>query len=175
MYEHNRSLIGHIHIPQFHVGARTDSDMTKVNASNIYSRTSLRASLCTRYNNARNCECLATSKTRNALRSHSIQSDDLAVDARGFVKCPDCQTSVHLGTVGIQNLYKRHKGSMKCKENKLKHESRQALQKSQAAARKFFAPRAPNVPPTVTEPPRVQATPSRIEVHRQIFKPRVHL
>ena len=48
---------------------------------------------------------------------------------------------------------------MKCKENKIKHESKEALQKSQAAARKFFAPRAPNVPPTVSEPPRVQAVP----------------
>ena len=60
--------------------------------------------------------------------------------------------------MGIQNLYKRHKGSNKCKENKVRYESQQTLQKTQAAAKNFFAPRPPKVPPTVVAPSPIQAT-----------------
>jgi hypothetical protein len=87
------------------------------------------------------------------------QPEDFIVDTNGHVKCPDCHQFLNVGSVGIQNLKKRHRGSAKCKENKLKYQTQQSLQKSQAMVRQYFAPRPPNVPPTVTAPPRIQATP----------------
>jgi hypothetical protein len=79
--------------------------------------------------------------------------------ADGYVECPDCHSSLHVGTVGIQNLYKWHRGSKKCLENKTKHESQQSLRKTQLAAHKFFKSRAPNVPPTVNAPQPILSTP----------------
>jgi hypothetical protein len=103
------------------------------------------------------CKYLALPKKKPLDPHHDVQQQDPTV-VNGFVECPECHSSLRVGSVGIQNLYKRHIGSTKCKENKLKYKDQQSLLKTQSAARRFFAPRAPNVPPTVIAPPRIHAT-----------------
>jgi len=38
----------------------------------------------------------------------------------GFMLCPDCETQINVGTVGIQNYLRQHKGSKQCSINKAK-------------------------------------------------------
>lgn len=75
----------------------------------------------------------------------------------GYVLCPDCKTKINVGKVGIQNYYKRHKGSAQCAANKKKKKIKDAIDKTKQNASRFFHPRAPAVPSTVKVPTLVQS------------------
>jgi hypothetical protein len=83
------------------------------------------------------------------------------VDTNNQVICPSCNTPVNVGKVGIQNYYKRHQNSEKCKENKKKYRAEQVIKRTKKAAHHFFAPRKPcaPIPPTIFLPPPVHAAP----------------
>jgi positive regulator of sigma E activity len=36
------------------------------------------------------------------------EDNQAVLDAEGYAECPDCGARIHCGTVGIQNLEKRH-------------------------------------------------------------------
>ena len=91
-------------------------------------------------------------ETYSALLNKPIVAD-------GHVECVECHSSLHVGTVGIQNWYKWHISSKKCQENKVKYETQQSLQKTQLAACKFFTSWVPNVPPTIAAPKPVLLRP----------------
>jgi hypothetical protein len=79
----------------------------------------------------------------------------LTID-NGYVLCPDCKTRINVGKVGIQNYYKRHKGSAQCAANKRKKRIEDTTEKTKQNASRFFRPRAPAVLPTVKAPTPVQ-------------------
>jgi hypothetical protein len=92
------------------------------------------------------------------LQGVQVQVPGLVVDNR-HVLCPDCETQINVGRVGIQNYYKRHKGSAQCAANKKKKKTEDATEKTKQNALSFFRPRAPvspAVPPTVKAPTRLQ-------------------
>lgn len=74
-----------------------------------------------------------------------------------YVLCPDCKTKINVGKVGIQNYYKRHKGSAQCAANKKKKKIEDAIEKTKQNASRFFHPQAPAVPSTVKVPTLVQS------------------
>ena len=76
----------------------------------------------------------------------------------GCVLCPDCHTLVKTGNGGIQNFLQRHRGSAQCIANKKKKQSQDAIKKNKQNALKWFQPRAPVMPATVTAPPLVRPT-----------------
>ncbi|KAF8170592.1 hypothetical protein BJ912DRAFT_1025317 [Pholiota molesta] len=44
------------------------------------------------------------------------------IDEKGFGVCPDCGSEVNTGTVGVQNIEKRHRGSAACKKAQQKQD-----------------------------------------------------
>ena len=78
------------------------------------------------------------------------------MDEDGRVLCPDCKTRVKTGNGGVQNFVQRHRGTAQCAANKKKREAQDRLVKEKESAMKWFRPRAPNVPPTVTAPALVK-------------------
>ena len=74
----------------------------------------------------------------------SQTQDDIHED--GTVICPDCETPVLVGTVGISNFTRRHRGSKKCKENRAKKNKKDELERNQARARQFFTRRSETAP-----------------------------
>jgi hypothetical protein len=78
------------------------------------------------------------------------------MDASNNVKCPDCDTTVKLGSVGMANLA-RHRGSEKCKANKKKSNNAKTLKKLQSSMHSFFRPCAPPVPAKVALPSLVES------------------
>lgn len=82
----------------------------------------------------------------------------LVVGNDGCVLCPNCSTSVKTGNGGIQNFLQRHQGSVQCVANQKKKKSREAIEKNKQNALKWFQPRSPVVPATVTAPPLVHPT-----------------
>lgn len=58
------------------------------------------------------------------------------MDTNNNVKCPDCDTTVKLGSVGMANLA-HHRGSEKCKANKKKSNNAKTLEKLQSSMRSF--------------------------------------
>ena len=74
--------------------------------------------------------------------------------------CPECETPIQVGTVGISNFNKRHRDSQKCRDNQVKKKRKDA---TQDAARQFFAPRSatnpapgPSAAQLLVKPPAVQ-------------------
>lgn len=61
--------------------------------------------------------------------------------------------------MGIANFNKRHKNSAQCRENKKKKKIQDTIEKTKLNAAKFFAPRPPKIPATVSAPPRITLRP----------------
>lgn len=80
----------------------------------------------------------------------------LTVDKSGCVLCPECKTRVRTGNGGVQNFLHRHRGTAQCATNKKKKQTQEKLAKEKKNAMKWFQPRAPIVPPTVTAPAPVK-------------------
>jgi hypothetical protein len=89
------------------------------------------------------------------MATSSTQPLELKID-NGYVLCPDCKTRINVGKVGIQNYYKRHKGSAQCAANKKKKNNEDSAEKTKQNALKYFRLRAPIVPPTVKASAPVQ-------------------
>jgi hypothetical protein len=79
------------------------------------------------------------------------KSTELTVES-GHILCPDCDTRVNVGNVGIQNYYKCHKGSAQCMTNKKCKKVKDTVEKTKQNAFKFFQPQVPGIPSAVTAP-----------------------
>lgn len=81
----------------------------------------------------------------------------LVVDESGCILCPDCKTRVRTGNGGVQNLLQRHRSTAQCAVNKKKRQAQESIERTKENAMKWFRPRAPAIPPTVTAPALVNA------------------
>ena len=81
-----------------------------------------------------------------------IQTAALPIlDAEGYAICPDCDSRVNCGTVGLANLEKRHRGTKICKEMQQKRD-KEAKKKKDGNILGFLKPKATSVPSTVNSP-----------------------
>ena len=55
---------------------------------------------------------------------------ELVPNEKNKVTCPDCKEDILLGTGGIQNFYKRHKGSQRCEKKKKKNIAQEKTEKA---------------------------------------------
>ena len=81
----------------------------------------------------------------------------IEIDNEGLAICPDCGARVNLGTVGLSNLTKRHRGTKKCLELKAKREKK-GKEKVQGSLLTFMKPKPTLVPSTVESIPLVPNT-----------------
>ena len=70
------------------------------------------------------------------------------LDAEGYAVCPDCDSRVNCGTIGLANLEKRHRGRKTCKAAQDKR-NKEAKKKKDGTILSFLKPKAAIVPPTV--------------------------
>ena len=81
-----------------------------------------------------------------------IQTAPLPIlDADGYAVCPDCDSRVNCGTVGLANLEKRHRGTKICKEMQQKRD-KEAKKKKNGNIINFLKPKAASVPSIVNSP-----------------------
>ncbi|RDB27516.1 hypothetical protein Hypma_003767 [Hypsizygus marmoreus] len=73
------------------------------------------------------------------------------IDANGFAICPDCDTNVNCGKVGISNLEKRHRGKKVCLDQ-IARRDKSARTKKNTSILSFLQPKPARVPSTVTAP-----------------------
>ena len=83
--------------------------------------------------------------------------NQIVLDADGYAECPDCGTRIHCGTVGLQNLEKRHRGSKICLESKAKRDKNANLKKNGTLLNFFNRPKPSLVPSTIPSVPLVQS------------------
>jgi hypothetical protein len=70
------------------------------------------------------------------------------LDAEGYAICPDCDSRVNCGTIGLANLEKRHRGKKVCKTAQ---EKRDKVKKSKdRTILSFLKPKAAIIPSTVS-------------------------
>ena len=79
------------------------------------------------------------------------------LDEDGYAECPDCGTRIHCGTVGLQNLEKRHRGSKICLESIAKRDKNAKLKKNGTLLNFFTKPKPSLVPPTIPSVPLIQS------------------
>jgi hypothetical protein len=89
--------------------------------------------------------------------------------------CPDCKTRIRTGNGGLQNFVQRHRGTAQCTANKKKRQTQDRVAKEKENAMKWFRPRAPIVPPTVTapalvKPARLSSTLAQTNIHHPSAK-----
>jgi hypothetical protein len=79
------------------------------------------------------------------------------IDHDGYATCPDCGMRVNCGTVGISNLTKRHRGTKKCLELKMRRDKKGkgSIQRSLLT---FMKPKPTLVPPMVTGNSLIQSS-----------------
>jgi len=70
------------------------------------------------------------------------------LDAEGYAICPDCDSRINCGTIGIANLEKRHCGKKICKAMQQKRD-KEAKKKKDGNILSFLKPKATSVPSTV--------------------------
>lgn len=70
------------------------------------------------------------------------------LDAEGYALCPDCDSRVKCGTIGLANLEKRHRGTKVCKAARAKQDKKAKTRKD-GTILSFLKPKAPTVPSTV--------------------------
>jgi hypothetical protein len=75
--------------------------------------------------------------------------NQIVLDGDGYAECPDCGTRIHCGTVGLQNLEKRHRGSKICLESKAKRDKNANLKKNGTLLNFFNRPKPSLVPSTI--------------------------
>ena len=73
------------------------------------------------------------------------------LDAEGYAICPDCDSRVNCGTIGLANLEKRHRGKKICKAAQQKRD-KEAKKKKDRNILSFLKPKAASVPSTVDSP-----------------------
>ena len=71
------------------------------------------------------------------------------LDAEGYALCPDCDSRVNCGTIGLANLEKRHRGTKACKSVQAKRDKKSKLRKD-GTILSFLKPKATTVPSTVS-------------------------
>ena len=70
------------------------------------------------------------------------------LDAEGYVVCPDCDSCINCGTIGLTNLEKRHHGKKVCKATQEKRD-KEAKKRKDGNILSFLKPKATVVPSTV--------------------------
>jgi hypothetical protein len=85
----------------------------------------------------------------------------LEVNAKGEVLCPDCGELIRVGTAGIENFNKQHRGRKACDENKRKKQAKDSSQKNQKTSFDLFPKKKIPipVPPIVSTPLPIQPAP----------------
>ena len=78
------------------------------------------------------------------------------LDAEGYAICPDCDSRVKCGTIGLANLEKRHRGTKVCKAAQEKRDKK-AKTKKNGTILSFLKPKAAPVPSTVSSQARVHS------------------
>ena len=78
------------------------------------------------------------------------------LDAKGYAVCPDCDSHVNCGTIGLTNLEKCHQGRKTCKAAQEKR-NKEAKKKKDGMILSFLKPKAMIVPPTVNNPAPVHS------------------
>ena len=64
------------------------------------------------------------------------------LDAEGYTLCPDCDSRVKCGTIGLANLEKRHRGTKICKAAQEKRDK--AKTRKNGTILRFLKPKATN-------------------------------
>jgi len=72
------------------------------------------------------------------------------IDAEGYTVCPDCDSRINCGTVGIANLEKRHRGKKVCKAAQEKRDKDTKKKKQNGTILSFLKPKTTIVPSTVS-------------------------
>ena len=85
-----------------------------------------------------------------------IQTALPILDAEGYAICPDCDSRVNCGTIGLANLEKRHRGKKICKAMQQKRD-KDTKKKKDGSILSFLKPKAANVPSTVNSPAPVHS------------------
>lgn len=85
-----------------------------------------------------------------------IQTALPILDAEGYAICPDCDSRVNCGTIGLANLEKRHRGKKICKAVQQKRD-KEAKKKKDGNILSFLKPKAASVPSTVNIPTPVHS------------------
>ena len=70
------------------------------------------------------------------------------LDAEGYAVCPDCDSRVNCGTIGLANLEKRHRGKKICKAAREKRDK--AKKTKDRTILSFLKPKAAIIPSTVS-------------------------
>jgi len=70
------------------------------------------------------------------------------LDAEGYAICPDCDSRVNCGTIGLANLEKCHRGKKICKAVQQKRD-KEVKKKKDGNILSFLKPKAASVPSTV--------------------------
>lgn len=102
--------------------------------------------------NDRQGKCQLINKVLASTKTKKVPT----VDKDGCVLCPDCKTRVRTGNGGVQNFIQRHRGTAQCATNRKKKQTQDKLERQKENVMKWFQPRAPIVPPTVTAPALVK-------------------
>jgi hypothetical protein len=71
------------------------------------------------------------------------------LDAEGYALCPDCDSRVNCGTIGLANLEKRHRGTKACKTAQAKRDKK-AKSRKDGTILSFLKPKVTTVPSTVS-------------------------
>ena len=85
-----------------------------------------------------------------------IQTALPILDAEGYAICPDCDSRVNCGTIGLANLEKRHRGKKICKAAQQKRD-KEVKKKKDGNILSFLKPKAASVPSTVNSPAPVHS------------------
>jgi hypothetical protein len=101
--------------------------------------------------------CNACPHKKVLLLTSAVGDNQAVLDAEGYAECPDCGARIHCGTVGIQNLEKRHRGSKTCLESKAKRDKNAKTKKNGTLFSFFNRPKPSLVPSTVPSVPLVQS------------------
>ena len=78
------------------------------------------------------------------------------LDAEGYAICPDCDSRVNCGTIGLANLEKRHRGTKICKAAQHKRD-KEVKKKKDGNILSFLKPKAASVSSTVNSPAPVHS------------------
>ena len=97
--------------------------------------------------------CVTTSRYKSKIDNPSllIKTPLPILDAEGYAVCPDCDSRVNCGTIGLANLEKRHRGKKICKAAQQKRDT-EAKKKKDGNILSFLKPKATSVPSTVNSP-----------------------
>jgi len=102
----------------------------------------LAAVLCILYTNLQ-----ASMESNSSSSQESTASKVPVIDAEGYTICPDCDSRINCGSVGLANLEKRHRGKKVCKAAQEKRDK--AKTQNGRSILSFLKPKAAVVPPIV--------------------------